>query len=332
MPPEVAPKAAKRGGERRSGATFLSPKALGAAADVAMARAHTRWLEPTLADPSQCSGASRGLTEPPVAPGVHSVASMMTRATDRFFCVLCFFSLAAACGPGRSAHPPPTRSSLSEGSATAVPPDRTEAAPHRAERSSQADRSGARPTAREAPEVEVGGATHADPGASAEARPPTADRPPRVLEVERGVAYLEGEPPPGAPPLPPGYRRPTRDLPEPPSEAYVWWLVPADASGPICERWRWLRRGSGAVLERRDGRRLRVEVDASRWTLYPTGSGASSRVRVLQPVAAEADRWVLVATTRPIAAYHEDDVEVWYRSAEACEEARRIATRSPEGL
>lgn len=156
--------------------------------------------------------------------------------------------------------------------------------------------------------------------------------PPRILR--RGAqAWIRGQPRPDPEPLPEGFVE-THDVAVQ-RRGSVWWLVPGEQ--PHCERWRWRR--DGTILEHRTkdrrtwysvGENARddsfVLFGPSFESLRPDGpSGAMGCALPVRVVDADDDRWVVISTTRLFDAYHHEDAQHWFLSADACNEARQSA-------
>lgn len=156
-----------------------------------------------------------------------------------------------------------------------------------------------------------------------------ADCPPRTIGIRPPVVTLRGQPPPEPEPLPDGFvevhRVPIR------RKGPIWRLLPGEA--PTCDRWVW-RRG-GKRMEQRTSEGVHwyevdVEAEGDAFSLLGPGFRSHDLNGVvggmlcgqrLVVVAASDDMWTLVSTIEPVVAYHVDDVQRWYRSAEACEAA-----------
>lgn len=149
--------------------------------------------------------------------------------------------------------------------------------------------------------------------------------PPRVLAAASDWPTLAPDEP-----LPDHYRQPEQFEQSPQAVGSLWWLQQPDAP---CEEWRWLEQDGELVLEHRsdvktvtyragiDGRKITLSGPAvrhsgGRWMQSPCFD-------VFQVVQADEAQWSLLHINELPLAYHEDDVEIWYRSAAACEAARK---------
>ena len=151
------------------------------------------------------------------------------------------------------------------------------------------------------------------------------------------VTHIDGKPVDSSPepePLPPHYRLPAESPPALPPRGSVWWLSrDTDADTWTCQRWRWTRTSKNLQLQHEDGPHLTwytVEREDGVLTLYGPGwrdrspgggRGVAGCVQQLSLVDGDADRWTLLPTIEPFTAYHEADVETWYRTEAACRAA-----------